>query len=227
MSLGRSRSPTLVGDKFGRLLPTTQIIVVGKRTAYECVCDCGNTRIVSHYSLTSENTKSCGCLAREKIANRNKANATHGHSNSNEGRPTPTFTSWVNMIQRCTNPKHKSFPRYGGRGIEVCERWFSSFENFLADMGVKPKSLEIDRTDNSKGYSPENCEWATRVQNANNRDVNHVITHAGRTQNIKEWAVEIGCSHQTIAYRLKHGWSVDDALTTPVNPGNAWKRGTR
>lgn len=223
------------GQRFGRLvalelLPTR----IRNNAVWRFQCDCGITIERASGGVIRGSTASCGCLARESAGARmkrlspamNKARATHNHSHSNAGRPTKTFTTWVNMIQRCTNSKHKSFHRYGGRGITVCERWMT-FENFLADMGEKPPRMELDRECNAEGYKPENCRWVNRVQNANNRDVNHAITFDGRTQNIKQWAQELGCHHQSIAYRLKKGWSVEDAFGTPFNHGNGWLRGTR
>lgn len=223
----------LAGEQFYRL---TAIEPTGRRQRgyimWRFICECGN--IVERQSAVVElgRGQSCGCLSREKASERLRANAakynaaraTHNQSGSRTGRPTRTFTCWVNMIQRCTNPSHKSYDRYGGRGIRVCARWLNSFENFLADMGEKPIGMEIDRENNDRGYFPDNCRWATRVKNANNRAVNHAITWNGRTQNIKQWAAEIGGSHQAIAYRLKAGWSVEDALTTPFSHANK-KRG--
>ena len=83
---------------------------------------------------------------------------------------TPTYYAWVSMLQRCTNPNHRAWPSYGGRGITVCKRWLNSFSKFLADMGEKPEGLTLERIKNGKGYSPSNCRWATvSEQNANKR----------------------------------------------------------
>lgn len=217
---------TPADKRFSRLVVLRQVRMKNGRTGYLCRCDCGTEVEVRHTALHTGNTKSCGCMNLDRIRERNVARATHGQSHKG-GRPTPTFTAWVNMIQRCTNSKHKSYARYGGRGITVCERWLRSFDAFLEDVGEKPAGLELDREKNHLGYEPGNCRWVTRVVNGNNRDVCHAITHDGRTHNIKQWAAELGISHQTIAYRLKAKWSVEDALTTPVAHGNGWKRGTR
>lgn len=127
----------------------------------QCVCECGSTREVDRYTLIGGRSSSCGCLQREQLASSKR---THGMCD------TPTYSSWCSMITRCTNPKHRSFHNYGGRGIVVCERW-KTFDLFLADMGEKPgKGWSVERLDNNLGYEPGNCVWATaRDQAANTR----------------------------------------------------------
>lgn len=130
------------------------------------------------------------------------------------------------MIQRCTNPKHKSWNRYGGRGIKVCERWLSSFEAFLQDMGEKPEGLTLERRDVDGNYKPNNCCWATWKTQHGNKSTNRRITFNGVAKNIKEWAEELGTSYAAIAYRLNAGWAVEEALMRPFIRGgrNHWDR---
>ena len=121
---------------------------------------------------------------------------------------------WSQMKARCYNPNNKKFHLYGGRGIKVCARWRNSFANCLADMGIRPGSrYSIDRYPDKDGdYEPNNCRWATGVEQNRNRNFNRVLTHGGRTQCVAAWAKEIGVSHSTISERLKRGWTVAEAL---------------
>lgn len=144
---------------------------------------------------------------RPDLAERNRQSAKHGLSGSG------TRKSWEAMVRRCTNSDDKDFPRYGGRGISVCERWLS-FEAFVADMGVRPDGLTIGRIDNDGNYEPGNCRWETFDEQNNNRRSNRSVTFDGRTQTIAQWAREAGISRALLRYRLNAGWSLQDALNT-------------
>lgn len=120
------------------------------------------------------------------------------------------------MVDRCTNPNACEFKNYGGRGIVVCDSWRHSFPNFLSDMGHRPsRKHSIDRIDNSLGYCPENCRWATIVTQARNRRNNRILTHDGKSMCIAEWAEATGIRQANIVNRINNlGWSVERALTT-------------
>jgi hypothetical protein len=156
-----TRAWDMTGTRAGRLLA----VAVAGRTGrgdlvWECACECGGRAVVRGTRLRSGGTLSCGCLQRE----RSRAAATiHGRSESAE------YRSWVSMIARCENPKYHHFHGYGGRGITICPEWRESFAVFLRDMGRRPPGTSLDRINNDKGYGPENCRWATRVEQSRNR----------------------------------------------------------
>lgn len=136
----------------------------------------------------------------------------HGHAS--RGRPSGAWRTWRGLFTRCTNRKDPGWKNYGGRGITVCERW-RVFENFLADMGERPAGASIDRINNDGNYEPGNCRWATRIeQNSNTRVAKH-LTMNGETRTLSGWARVVGIGAPTIHHRLKVGWSVERALTTP------------
>jgi hypothetical protein len=150
----------IIGQRFGRLVVLEyRGSDRGNTPFWLCQCDCGEQTVTRGNSLRSGGAKSCGCWYREAIGHRAR---THGHYT------TRTYSSWVNMIQRCTNPKSTGYKNWGGRGITVCERW-RSFVNFLADMGERPLKTSLDRRENDKGYFKENCRWATPKEQLENR----------------------------------------------------------
>lgn len=139
----------------------------------------------------------------------------HGHTVGL--RRTRTHQAWTNMLTRVRNPKATQAQHYSQRGITVCERWLV-FENFLADMGECPAGLTLERRDNSKGYGPDNCYWASKKEQANNRRTNRIITYSGISRTLAQWAEHLGVGPSTIGQRLRSGWSVEKALTQEVRP---------
>jgi len=148
-----------MGKRSGRLVALSPAGKQARAIMWVCRCDCGQTVIVKSSSINSGSTLSCGCLRREATR---AAIVTHGMYRSRE------YRTWKHMIQRCTNPNKPEWPKYGGRGIAVCERWLTSFENFYADMGPRPHEFSLDRENNNGNYEPPNCRWADLSTQARN-----------------------------------------------------------
>lgn len=138
----------------------------------------------------------------------------HGHTRHGENA-TPEYTAWVHMVQRTTNADDPAFSDYGGRGIGVDPAWLD-FRNFIRDMGLRPSAKHsIERKENDRGYSPDNCVWATQPVQQRNKRNNRRITWNGITQVATDWAIQLGAKPHSLNERFRRGWSVERALTTP------------
>lgn len=159
----------LLGQVFERLTVIEQLpSSKDGKTRWRCRCECGNETEVYGKYLRTGKTKSCGCFRKDYLSKNPRIK--HGHTaNGGNTRSSRTYSSWSSMIQRTENPNHKQFYLYGGRGIKICDRWRSSFQNFLDDMGECPEGKSIDRINNDLGYFPENCRWATASEQNKNR----------------------------------------------------------
>jgi hypothetical protein len=178
---------------------------------WECVCICGTKTIVRWHLLVRRVRKSCGCLKRNVLGD---ATRKHGMANSHlTGYASRTYGVWQAMRDRCKNKNRKDYRRYGGRGIKVCQRWDSSFENFLLDMGEPPEGHTLDRINNDGDYSPENCRWATRKEQVYNSSCIRWITIDGTTRSLAEWVNHFGITKSTFYRRLKKGLTEVSALT--------------
>ena len=199
--------------------------LIGKQIQYVAVfeCGCGNRLVVTHGSVAGGHTRSCGCV-RKGLSNE-KAK-THGHTKTLSGKTTVSreYRTWCNMRARCDNPNNMAYEDYGGRGISYDPRWVR-FESFIEDMGDRPEGTSLDRIDNNKSYSKDNCRWATPKQQANNKRSNVVISINGISKTMSEWSLVEGAAKTgTIHYRIKRGWSHQNAVfgkQTKECPSNA------
>ena len=197
----------LTDEKFVRL-KVIRRIENGKNgeTRWRCQCDCGNTLEVNGHDLRRGDTKSCGCLCFDVLT-------THNMSKTRQ------YETWASLLTRCKNPSSEGYKNYGGRGITVCKKWLT-FEGFWEDMqeGYSDE-LTIDRKDNNAGYFKDNCRWATKEQQNNNRRNTLHIEINGETKTLLEWAEKVGINYHTLYHRINsHGYSGEDIIK-PVKVG--------
>lgn len=140
------------------------------------------------------------------------------YANYHKQSGTRLFWAWQAMKLRCFSPTNKDYKNYGARGITVCERWMD-FRQFAEDMGPRPKGMLLDRIENNGNYEPSNCRWATPKQSGGNTRKNCWLTFRGETLHASEWARRTGLAPGCICYRLKHGWTAEQILTTRPTPG--------
>lgn len=167
-------------------------------------CECGNSLIATVSNVISENTKSCGCLA-------TIGKATHSACG------TPEHKAWGSIKDRCFCPTNCNYKYYGARGITMCAEWRTSFRAFYNHIGPRPSSSHsIDRIDVNGNYEPGNVRWATALEQANNRRNNKLIEFNGTALTCSQWSVRLRFNRRTVHSRLRDGWSVEKALTTPL-----------
>lgn len=195
----------LTGRKFGQLLvlerAPDKITGSKPRVMWKCRCVCGERVIVRASSLTQGTTVSCGCKKKK-----------HGYANKER-----LYETWKNMKRRCNDPNNKRYAQYGGRGIKVCPEWehdYPAFRTWAMSAGYRD-DLTIDRIDVDKGYSPENCRWATQNEQMNNMTKNRMISYCGKTMSMSMWAKALGLSYGTMNRRIQRGWSMERIVTTP------------
>lgn len=206
------RAYNLANRKFGRLTVLNRAKIKASHSYWKCKCECGNEVIVRGRSLVCGETRSCGCLAKERNINASTKHGWYG---------TRLYRIWDSMKTRCFNPKAKSYPNYGGKGITVCKEWlsFKSFRDWAICNGYND-SLTIDRIDSNKGYSPSNCRWADYITQANNRVSSHWITYKGTTKTMKQWSNILNVPYDMLCRRLSRGWDFEKAITTPLQRKN-------
>lgn len=214
--IGNSKSLVdLTSKKFGRLTVIKRVENNKfKQVQWLCKCDCGNEKIIVGSALKSGDIKSCGCLKKEQDYI-NIAHITHNKTN------TRLYNIWKHMKYRCNSPKSKRHKFYYDKGIKVCDDWkddFMKFYNWAINNGYD-KNLTLDRIDNNGNYEPTNCRWATATQQNNNQSTSIRITHKEKEYTLKQLSEKYNIKRDTLYSRLKRGWTLEKALTTPVVRG--------
>lgn len=199
----------LAGDRFKFLVATGRIARDERgRRAHEFRCDCGSTVVSSAWHVRNNKRQSCGCQWRRSAG---EALVKHGHGRMKA--QTAEYRAWCHIKARCLNPSEKSFPRYGGRGVAICDRWRLSFQAFLDDMGARPSpDHSIDRINNDGPYGPGNCRWATRIEQARNKRTSRLVTYEGEKMSLAEACERAGANYKRAHDRLQNGWSLKRAL---------------
>lgn len=221
----------LTGKRFGRwtVLRVGDFNYSLHKRMWLCKCECGTVKEVAGALLVRGESKSCGCLRRERFSEWSKLPRgirKHGFErhNSEDNR---LYQTWCNMKLRCYGKNANEYDRYGGRGISVCDEWlhdYDAFKDWALSSGYQD-NLTIDRIDVNGNYEPSNCRWVDRIAQANNTSRNRRITFRGETKTLTEWSRELGISVETLRYRLSHPkWDLERAFTEPIRE-NYRKRG--
>ena len=211
--MGRKTS-TVSGEKFGFLTAiSASELRSGKHVIWNWSCVCGAVVQRSGSYVRRRETASCGCKFKEIVG---RPHITHQGS-TRDSKLYGTYTSWASMKVRCKEGSKHYKSLYFDRGITVCDEWATDFSRFLADMGIRPsKKYTLDRIDNNKGYFPSNCRWATQEVQSNNKTNNVRVKYQGMEMTLAQWERKLGLTRNSISPRLRLGWSLEDALTTPT-----------
>jgi hypothetical protein len=205
--------PNMLGMRFGRLVVVEDAGVNYRHLAmWRCKCDCGGEKVTSGSNLRLGTASSCNCLRKERAK---AAVTTHGDTRRDRPRARE-YHIYTNIISRCYNPDNIGYKHYGGRGITVSPEWLGpgGYENFLRHMGRKqPGKGSVERLNNELGYGPDNCVWADRITQANNKRSNRRIVFMGEEMTFAQASRKSDVSYATAFNRVKRGWSIDRAFT--------------
>jgi len=188
----------LLGQRFGRLVIKERLEARRGKVYWKALCDCGNWTEAWTNLFTRGEKKSCGCLQPEVTAKRSTK-----HGCANRGEKTPTYLAYMAMKRRVLGENTKAYQHYYEMGVMICDRWLEDFQNFLDDMGEKPKGMTLDRKNNDLGYCKENCRWATYTQQAQNKSNNRLFRCGDEVKILTQWARELRVSNGFIDNRLK------------------------
>lgn len=207
-------------DRTGQIVGKLKVVRQGpyhvqsngrKRITWQCLCECGNTTFVEAGNLRPSHTTSCGCLVKEVCSKVGKTNLRHGRTKTRE------WLAWRGAKDRCYNPFAPQYVNYGARGIRMSEAWRDSFEKFFEDMGECPPNYSLDRIDVNRGYSAENCRWASDIEQMRNRRCTPRVMWNGRLTVLRELAEEYNMPYSVVKDRiLRSFWPTKMALTKPV-----------
>lgn len=214
-------TPDLAGQRFGRLVAIRREPNAPKQALWFCECDCGRTAVVSSPALRHGKTKSCGCWRREFPA---ATKTRHGYATRDEtgNYRHAVYRIWRGMRSRCENPNQPHYPRYGGRGIKVCERW-RDFANFLADMGERPSPRHsLDRIDSDGDYEPGNVRWATASEQRHNARTGAAGSRHGNAKLTEKDARAIRESKLSGA-QLARAFKVSQSVISGIRLGKTWQ----
>ena len=209
----------ITGKRFGRLVALRGVYIKYKKTKWWCLCDCGEKKKILLDSLLRGKTTSCGCYRREVVSSNKR---THGFSNNN------LYSRWLNMKNRCFNKNNLSYKNYGGRGITLCETWmdFNNFKDWSLSNGFK-EGLTIDRIDNDKDYSPDNCRWVDRKVQVGNRRVTLKTTINGKEDTLSNHSETYKINYFTLVYRYNNGLRGHELIKRPNNASVSLDGNTR
>lgn len=207
------RTPNSEGQKFNKLLAIKELDIVDGQRLYLFRCDCGNEVERLFKEVKRGKLKSCGCGVLIGVI---EANTTHGMSKSR------IYNIYQGMLRRCVNKKDHSFPRYGGRGISVCDEWsgekgFEKFHKWSLSNGYE-EHLSIDRIDNDGSYEPSNCRWADHKTQLNNTSYNLHFSYNNKTQTLAQWSEELDLIYDSLWKRIyKYNYSFEKAITYKID----------
>lgn len=206
-----TRAVDITGQKFGRLTVVSRapnlINTSGKtQSVWNCKCECGETKVSTGNYLRTGRVKSCGCLKPKS-----------SQAIKYKYHVSPEYNSWKGAKSRVTNKNNKRYPDYGGRGITMSPEWLNSYEAFIADMGPRPPGTSLDRIDNDGLYCAENCHWADKYEQANNRRSTKLYRVRGEERTLGEWSKISGIAEPRIWKRINIcGWEPERAIFAPL-----------